>query len=95
MWTKLGIASLFIAFIAMAYPVLHGIIGLGHSDKLHVYPQSLIEIIGAENIMWLNDIPVDIVQRILMYIFELPLFVLFFGISGLFFPIHFLASERG
>jgi hypothetical protein len=95
MWTKLGIASLCLAFIAMAYPVLHGIIGLGHSDKLNVYPQSLIEIIGAENFMWLNYIPVDFVQRILLYIFELPLFVLFFGISGIFFLIHFLAPERG
>ncbi len=95
MWTKLGTASLFLAFIAMAYPVLHGIIGLGYSDKLNVYPQSFIEIIGAENFMWLHYIPIGFVQRILLYIFELPLFVLLFGFSGLFFLIHFFATEGG
>jgi hypothetical protein len=35
------------------------------------------------------------VQRALLFVFELPLFILFFGISGIFFLSHFLAPERG
>ena len=94
MFTKLGIASLCLAFIALGYPVLHAIIGLGHSDQLNVFPQSLIEILGAEWFLWINHIPLSFVQRAFLFIFELPLFILFFGISGLFFLIHFLAPER-
>ena len=60
MWTKLGIASLCLAVIALAYPTLHGVIGLGYSDKLNIFPQSTIEILGAEWFLWINHIPVRI-----------------------------------
>ena len=95
MWSKLGIGLLFLAIIALAYPTLHGVIGLGYSDKLNVFPKSTTEILGAEWFMWINHIPFSIVQRTLLFIFELPLFILFFGISGIFFLIHFVAPERG
>ena len=95
MWTKLGIASLCLAVIALAYPTLHGVIGLGYSDKLKVFPQSIIEILGAEWFLWINHIPFGIVQRTLLFIFELPFFMMFLGISGIFFIIHFFAHERG
>jgi hypothetical protein len=95
MWTKLGIASLCLAVIALAYPTLHGVIGLGYSDKLNVFPQSTIEILGAEWFLWINHIPFGFLQRALLFVFELPLFILFLGISGIFFIIHFLAPERG
>jgi hypothetical protein len=95
MWTKLGIGSLCIAVIALAYPTLHGVIGLGYSDKLNVFPQNTIEILGAEWFLWINHIPFGFLQRALLFIFTLPLFILFFGISGIFFLIHFLAPERG
>jgi hypothetical protein len=74
--------------------VLHGIIGLGYSDKLNAFPQSLIEILGAEWFMWINLIPFGFLQRTLLFIFKLPLFILFLGISGIFFLIHFVAPER-
>jgi hypothetical protein len=95
MWTKLGIASLCLAVIALAYPTLHGVIGLGYSDKLNVFPQSPIEILGAEWFLWINHIPFGFLQRGLLFIFKLPLFLLFLGISGIFFLIHFMAPERG
>ncbi len=95
MWTKLGIGSLCLAVIALAYPILHGVIGLGYSDKLSVLPQSLIEILGDKWFLWINHIPFGYVQRALLHIFELPLYILFFGISLIFFLIHFLAPERG
>ena len=62
MWTKLGIASLCLAVIALAYPTLHGVIGLGYSDKLNVFPQSLIEILGAEWFLWINYIPFGFIR---------------------------------
>jgi hypothetical protein len=95
MWSKLGIASLCLAVIALAYPTLHGIIGLGYSDKLNVFPQSFIEILGVKYFLWINHIPLGFVQRAFLFIFELPLFILFFGISGTFFVIHFLSPKRG
>lgn len=95
MWSKLGIGSLCLAIIALAYPTLHGVVGLGHSDKLNVFPQSLIEILGVEYFLWINNIPFSFVQRTALFIFELPLFILFFGVSLIFFTIHFLAPERG
>ena len=95
MWTKLGIGSLCLAFIALAYPTLHGVIGLGYSDKLNVFPQSAIEILGVKWFLWINHVPFSFIQRALLFIFELPLFILFFGVSLIFFMIHFLAPERG
>ena len=95
MWSKPGIGSLCLAFIASGYPTLHGVIGLGYSDKLNVFPQSTIEILGAEWFMWTNHIPFGFLQRTLLFIFKLPLFILFLVISGIFFLIHFLAPERG
>jgi hypothetical protein len=72
MWTKLGIASLCLAVIALAYPTLHGVIGLGYSDKLNVFPQSAIEILGAEWFMWINHIPFSIVQNAFLFIILKP-----------------------
>jgi hypothetical protein len=95
MWTKLGIASLCLAIIALAYPTLHGIIGLGYSDKLNIFPQSAFEILGNDWFLWINQIPFGFLQRALLFIFKLPLFILFGGISGIFFLIHFLAPKRG
>ena len=94
MFSKLGIASLCLAIIALAYPTLHGVIGLGYSDKLNVFPQSTIEILGAERFLWINYISFGFLQRALLFIFKLPLFILFLGISGIFFLIHFVAPER-
>jgi hypothetical protein len=95
MWSKLGFGSLCLAFIALGYPVLHGVMGLGYSDNVSVFPQSLIEILGVENFMWINSVPVGFIQRTLLNIFELPLFILFFGLSGIFFLIHFVVPEKG
>ena len=95
MCTKLGFGSLCLAVIALAYPTLHGVIGLGYSDKLNIFPQSTIEILGAEWFLWIHHIPFGFLQRALLFVFELPLFILFFGISGIFFLIHFLVPERG
>ena len=44
--------------------------------------------------MWINLIPFGFLQRTLLFIFKLPLFILFLGISGIFFLIHFVAPER-
>jgi hypothetical protein len=95
MLTKLGIGSLCLAVIALAYPTLHGVIGLGYYDKLIVSPQSAIEILGAERFLWINHIPFSIMQRVLLFIFKLPLFILFGGISGIFFIIQFFVPEKG
>ncbi len=94
MWSKLGIVSLFLAVIALAYPTLHGVVGLGYSDKLTVLPQSIMEILGAEWFLWVNHIPFGFVQKVFLFLFELPLYILFFGISGIFFLIHFVAPEK-
>jgi hypothetical protein len=45
--------------------------------------------------MWINHIPFGFSQRALLFIFEMPLFVLFFAISGIFFLIHFVVPEGG
>ncbi|MFZ0134438.1 MAG: hypothetical protein WAK95_18010, partial [Desulfobacterales bacterium] len=67
MWSKLGIGALFLAVIAIAYPILHGVIGLGYTDKLTVLPQSLMEILGAEWFLWINHVPFDFIQRALLF----------------------------
>ncbi len=61
MWTNFGIASLCLAVIVLAYPTFHGAISLGYSDKLNVFPQSTIEILGPEWFMWINHIPLGFV----------------------------------
>ena len=94
MFSELGIASLCLAVIALAYPTLHGVIGLGYSDKLNIFPQSAFEILKNDCFLWINHIPFGFIQRVLLFIFKLPLFILFLGISGVFFLIHFLPPER-
>jgi hypothetical protein len=65
------------------------------NDKLNVFPQGTIEILGAEWLLWINHIKFRFLQRALLFVFELPLFILFIGISGIFFLIHFLAPQKG
>jgi hypothetical protein len=95
MSSKLGISSLCLAFIALGYPALRGIIGLGYSGKVSVIPQSLIELLGVEHFMiGINSIPFGFVHRSLLFALELPIFILHLGISGNFFVIHFMAPEK-
>ena len=96
MWTKLGIASLCLAVVALAYPALHGVIGLGYSDKLNVFPQIPLRDSGSRVVSVDQSHPLSVLfNGPLLFIFELPLFILFFGISGIFLLIHFMAWDKG
>jgi hypothetical protein len=83
-----------LAIVALGYPILDGILGLGYSDKIDFSPQSLIDILGESNFQWINKIPINLVQQGLLYLIKLPLFLLLFGISIVFFLIHFVWPEK-
>jgi hypothetical protein len=94
MWSKLGIGSLCLAIIALGYPIIVGIIGLGYTDKVDFSPQSLLEILGRDSFLWVENIPVGVIQSAVNYLVNLPLFLLLFGISIIFILIHFISPEK-
>ena len=95
MWSKLGMGAMGLAIIALGYPIIDGIIGLGYSDDLSLSFQSLTEILGEDNFLWIDYISIGLVQEAFLYLAKLPLFLLLFGISMIFFLIHFLVPENG
>jgi len=92
---KLGISSLCLALITLSCSILLGTMGYGHSDKLNVFTLNIIEIFNFGNFFWVNNVPHGIFQKTALFILELPIFKLFFGISWIFLMIHFLFLERG
>ena len=95
MWSKLGMGALGLAIIALGYPIIDGAIGLGYSDDLSLSFQSLMEILGEDNFLWIDYIPIGLVQGAILYLVKLPLFLLLLGVSMIFFMIHFLRPEKG
>ena len=95
MMLKLGIISLCLALIVLSFPILLGVMGYGHSDKLNVFTLNIIEIFNFGNSLWVNNVPHSFFKKIALFILELPIFNYFFGISWIFIMIHFLFLERG
>ena len=94
MWSKLAIGTLFIGIILLGYNVLGGILGLGYSDQIKFAPQSPIGFLGSERFEWINSLPNEMVQKFAHFIVQTPLYALIFGMSLLFFIIHFIAPDK-
>ena len=92
---KCGISSLCLALIVLSCPILLSVMGYGHSDKLNVFTLNIIEIFNFGNSFWVNNVPHSIFQKTALFILELPIFILLFGISWIFLMVHFLFLERG
>jgi hypothetical protein len=94
MWSKLAIGTLFIGIILLGYHVLGGVLGLGYSDQIKFAPQSPIGFLGPERFEWINSLPNEMVQKFAHFIVQTPLYALIFGMSLLFFIIHFIVPDN-
>ena len=94
MWSKLAIGTLFIGIILLGYHVLGGVLGLGYSDQVKFAPQSPIGFWGPERFEWINSLPTEMVQKIAHFIVQTPLYALIFGMSLLFFIVHFIVPDK-
>jgi glycerol uptake facilitator-like aquaporin len=94
MWSKLAIGTLFIGIILLGYHVLGGVLGLGYSDQVKFAPQSPIGFLGPERFEWINSLPNELLQKVALFIAQTPLYALIFGISLLFFLIHFIVPDK-
>jgi glycerol uptake facilitator-like aquaporin len=94
MWSKLAIGTLFIGIILLGYHVLGGVLGLGYSDQVKFAPQSPIGFWGLERFEWIKSLPNEMVQKIALFIAQTPLYALIFGMSLLFFLIHFIVPDK-
>jgi hypothetical protein len=94
MWSKLAIGTLFVGIILLGYHVLSGVLGLGYSDQVKFAPQSPIGFLGPEQFEWINSLPSELLQKIALFIVQTPLYALIFGMSLLFFLIHFIVPDK-
>ena len=78
----------------LGYHVLGGVLGLGYSDHVAFSPQSLIGYLGPEPFEWINGLPLEPARRIAEFLVKTPLYALIFGISLVFFLIHFIVPDK-
>jgi hypothetical protein len=50
--------------------------------------------LGPERFEWINSLPNELLQKVALFIAQTPLYALIFGMSLLFFIIHFIAPDK-
>jgi hypothetical protein len=93
MWSKLGIGALILSILLLGYRVLTAVLQMGHTDRFVFTPSSLIKVLGTDNFLWINDIPVAWLQKFALTLANMPLSLLAFCLGLLFFVIHMVAAK--
>ena len=93
MWSKLGIGALLVSILLLGYNVLVAVMKMGHTDRFIFVPSSLINTLGTEKFLWVNDIPLAWIQQITLTIVKMPLSFLTFCIAMFCVFIHMVASK--
>ena len=93
MWSKLGIGALLVSILLLGYNVLVAVMKMGHTDRFIFVPSSLINTLGTEKFLWVNDIRLAWIQQITLPIVKMPLSFLTFCIAMFCVFIHMVASK--
>ena len=93
MCSKIGIGALLISILLLGYNVLVAVMRMGHTDRFIFVPTRLIKILGTENFLWINDIPLAWAQQLALTTINMPLSFLIFCIGLFCFFIHMVSSK--